>query len=275
MTGLLDGRVAIVTGGGRGIGLCLVEQLAREGAKILINDLDEEPAQAAAEVARAAGGVATTLVGSVTAPDFPERCVATALEAFSDVHIIVNNAGFVWNGSIHKQTDEQWDAMQDVHLKAPFRLLRAVQPVLKERVMQERAAGTRIVRKVVNVMSVAATGGSAGQVGYSSAKAGLYGLTRSLAKEWGSLDVNVNAVAFGLIDTRLTSVSAERQSIDIGGRAMPVGFTPAAVERILPSIALGRAGTPYEAAGAIMLMCLPQSDYVTGQVLRADGGLSN
>jgi len=275
MTPPLAGKVAIVTGGGRGIGLSLVEQLARAGASVVVNDLDEGPAMDAAKVVRAGGGRAIAVPGSVTATEFPDRCIAAAVTEFGDVHIVVNNAGFVWNGAIQKQTDEQWQLMQDVHLTAPFRLLRALQPLFKERVAAERANGLRVMRKVVNVMSVAATGGTAGQVAYASAKAGLYGLTRSLAKEWGPLDVNVNAVAFGLINTRLTSVAFERQSILVEGRAMPVGFTPDAADRLIPMIGLGRAGTPREAAGGIMMLCLPESDYVSGQVLGVDGALSN
>lgn len=275
MSRLLAGRVAIVTGAGRGIGARLAEQLAEAGASVVVNDLDREPADETVAGIHAAGGEAVAHVGSVTAPGFADDCLATALQAFGDVHIVINNAGYVWNGALHKQSDEQWDAMQEVHIKAPFRLLRAWHPHLRERVAAERAQGVRVMRKVVNVMSVAATGGTAGQAGYSAAKAGLYGLTRSLAKEWGPLDVNVNAVAFGLIDTRLTHVAPERQQIDVAGRMMPVGFTPQASDRILPLIALGRAGTPGEAAAAIVMLCLPYSDYVTGQILKVDGGLSN
>lgn len=269
------GRVAIVTGGGRGIGLSLVEQLAEQGARLVINDLDAEPAQEAVAIARSKGAEAIACVGSVTASDFPERIVAIAKEAFGDVHIVVNNAGYIWNGAIQKQTDEQWDAMQDVHLKAAFRLARALHPLIAERVEQERHEGLRVMRKIVNVMSSAATGGMAGLTSYASAKAGLYGLTRSLAKEWGPLNVNVNAVAFGLIETRLTRTSSTRQSIEVEGKSMPVGFRPEVRDAQLTQIALGRPGATYEAAGAIMFFCSAQSDYVTRQILNVDGGLSN
>lgn len=270
-----SGRVAIVTGGGRGIGLSLVEQLAEQGVRLVVNDLDAQPADDAVAAARARGVDAIACVGSVVAAGFPERIVARAKEAFGDAHILVNNAGYVWNGAIQKQTDAQWDAMQDVHLKAPFRLARALYPLICDRVAEERRCGVRVMRKVVNVMSTAATGGMAGLTSYAAAKAGLCGLTRSLAKEWGPLNVNVNAVAFGLIETRLTSVSNERQTIQIEGRPLPVGFRPEDREAHLSQIALGRAGAPCEAAGAILLLCSSQADYVTGQVLHVDGGLSN
>jgi len=269
------GRVAIVTGGGRGIGLSLVELLAEQGVRLVVNDLDPEPANAAAAAARARGAEAIACVGSVTAPDFPDKIVAIAKETFGDAHIVVNNAGYVWNGLIHKQTDAQWDAMQDVHLKAPFRLARALHPLIVERVADERAGGRPLMRKIVNVMSTAATGGAVGHASYAAAKAGLYGLTRTLAKEWGPLDVNVNAVALGLIETRLTAVSTERQSITIEGRSMPVGFRPENRDVHLTQIALQRPGTPREAAGAIALLCSNHADYVTGQILNVDGGLSN
>ena len=271
----LSGKVALVTGAGRGIGQALALRLAREGARLVVNDLDEEPVKETLQAIAAAGGEAAGCAGSVTAADFPQRFIDTALDAFGDVHILVNNAGYIWNGPVGKITDEQWDAMQDVHLKAPFRILRALVPVLKARVDEEKRAGTRIMRKVVNISSISATGGTAGQSNYSAAKAGLFGLTRSLAKEWGPLNVNVNCVAFGFIDTRLTQEIKGETAITIEGQQRRVGLLAQQREMIRTQIALGRPATPEEAAGAVMLFCLPESDYVTGQVLRADGGLVN
>ena len=271
----LSGKVALVTGAGRGIGQALALRLAREGARLVVNDLDEEPVKETLQAIAAAGGEARGCAGSVTAADFPQRFIDTALDAFGDVHILVNNAGYIWNGPVGKITDEQWDAMQDVHLKAPFRILRALVPVLKARVDEEKRAGTRIMRKVVNISSISATGGTAGQSNYSAAKAGLFGLTRSLAKEWGPLNVNVNCVAFGFIDTRLTQEIKGETAITIEGQQRRVGLLAQQREMIRTQIALGRPATPEEAAGAVMLFCLPESDYVTGQVLRADGGLVN
>lgn len=271
----LAGRVALVTGAGRGIGLGAVRKLAAEGARIVVNDLDREPAEAAAEAIRRAGGEAIAYPGSVTHADFARGFIGAALKHFGDVHIVVNNAGYVWNGPLHRISDEQWDAMQDVHLKAPFRILRELRGFLDARVAEERAAGRRIHRKIVNVSSVAATGGTAGQANYSAAKSGLHGLTRSLAKEWGPLAVNVNCVAFGYIDTRLTQEISGETAIVIEGNSRRVGLTRDMIQAVLERIALGRAGTAEEAAGGIMLLCLPESDYVTGQLLEVSGGLAN
>ncbi len=271
--GRLTGKVALVTGGGRGIGLSLVQQLAAEGAHVVINDLDAEPAEGAARSILEAGGSAVACAGSVTEAGFPRRFIGTALDRFGDVHILVNNAGYIWNGPLHKMIDEQWDAIQDVHLKAPFRILRELAGFLRPRVAEETAAGRRVQRKVVNVSSVSGTRGAVAQANYSAAKAGLIGLTRSLAKEWGPLNVNVNCVAFGLIETRLTQEIKGETSVDIEGRAYRVGLLKENLDEFRRLIPLGRFGTPAEAAGGIMLFCFPESDYVTGQVLEVAGGV--
>jgi 3-oxoacyl-[acyl-carrier protein] reductase len=268
----LEGRVALVTGAGRGIGLALARQLAAEGARLVINDLDEPVAAEAAQSLVAGGAEVQVCAGNVTAADFPKRFVGAALERFGSVDILVNNAGYVWNGPLAKLTDEQWDAMQDVHLKAPFRLLRELHPFLRSRVAEESAAGMRVQRKIVNVSSLAASRGLAGQAAYSAAKSGLFGLTRTLAREWGPMNVNVNCVAFGLIETRLTQEIKGETDILVEGRRHRVGLPRAALDDLKSRIPLRRAGTPEEAAGAILLFCLPESDYISGQVLEVDGG---
>lgn len=271
--GKLNGKVALVTGAGRGIGLAVAQRLAAEGARLLINDLDEEPARQAAQTLAAAGADVQICAGSITDPDFPQRFIDDALRHFGGIDILVNNAGYIWNSRIAKITDAQWDAMQDVHLKAPFRLLRALYPVLKNQVARETEAGERRPRKIVNVASLAASRGIAGQAAYSAAKAGLFGLTRTLAREWGPLNVNVNCVAFGLIETRLTQEIRGETAVTIGERTHRVGLPKAALDDLCKQIPLGRAGTPEEAAGGIMLMCLPESNYVSGQIIEVDGGM--
>jgi len=270
----LNGKVALVTGSGRGIGQQIALKLARAGASVVVNDLDAEPAAETVEKIEAEGGSATAVVGSVLDEDFADRFVGTAVETYGGLHIVVNNAGFTWDNVIQKMSDEQWDAILDVHLKAPFRILRAAQPVISAAVKAERAQGAVVHRKVVNISSLAGVGGNAGQANYSSAKAGVEGLTRALSKEWGRLSVNVNAVAFGLISTRLTAAADAGATIDVDGREIKVGVNPALLQQMEASIPLGRAGTAEEAAGAVYLLCTPESDYISGQTLMCSGGMT-
>jgi len=274
MTRKLEGKVALITGSGRGIGRAIALKLASEGAHIVVNDLDAEPAQEAVQAIREAGGQAVACVGSVTAPDFAERFVGTAVSEYKGLDIIVNNAGYTWDNVIQKMTDEQWYAMIDCHLTAPFRILRAAQPVIRALGKAETEAGQRVVRKVVNISSVAGLFGNAGQTNYSAAKAGIVGMTQTLAKEWGRMNVTVNCVAYGFIKTRLTVSAAGESTANIDGREIKVGVNPdlmAAMERSIP---LGRGGTPEEAAGSVYLLCIPESDYVSGQTLMCSGGLT-
>lgn len=272
--GKLDGKVAIVSGSGRGIGREIARKLAGDGAAVVINDLDEAPAEQTVADVKASGGSAVSCVGSVTDSSFVERFVGTAVDAFGGVDIIINNAGYTWDSVIQKTTDEQWDAMMDVHVKAPFRILRAAHPIISAAVKRAAAAGEPIpTRKVVNISSIAGLGGNAGQAGYAAAKAGIIGLTKTLAKEWGRYNVTVNTVAFGLVRTRLTEAAAEGTStIDVAGKQIKVGVNPdllAMAERTIP---LGRLGTPADAAGAVYLLTIPESDYVSGQTLVCSGG---
>lgn len=276
MRGDLAGRVAIVSGSGRGIGRAIATKLASQGARIVVNDLDAEPAERTAGDIRAEGGEAVTCPGSVADPDFPDRFVTTAVEAFDGLDIIVNNAGYTWDGVLQKVSDEQWHAMLDVHLTAPFRILRAAQPIVSAAVRAERTAGRPVpCRKVINVSSIAGLGGNPGQVAYAAAKAGLGGLTTSLAKEWGRLNVTVNTVAFGLIETRLTTAAAGAgATIEVAGRELPVGVNRELLEEMHRRVPLGRPGTPEEAAGAVVMLCRPDADYVSGQTISCAGGYS-
>lgn len=273
MTRKLEGKVALITGSGRGIGRAIALKLASEGARIVINDLDAEPAQETVEAIRAAGGQAVACVGSVAAPDFADRFIGMAVSEFKGVDIIVNNAGYTWDSVIQKMTDEQWYAMIDCHLTAPFRILRAAQPVIRALSKAESDAGQRVVRKVVNISSVAGLFGNAGQTNYSAAKAGIVGMTQTLAKEWGRMNVTVNCVAFGLIKTRLTGAAGD-STANIEGREIKVGVNPGLLAAMEQTIPLGRGGTPEEAAGAVYLLCTPESDYVSGQTLMCSGGLT-
>lgn len=268
----LHGKTALVTGAGRGIGQAIAFKLAGEGARVVVNDLDAEPAEATVAEIFARGGRAVAVPGSVAAEGFPERFVQAAVEHFGGVDILINNAGFTWDSVIQKMTDRQWDAILDVHLKAPFRILRAASEVIRAQAKREAEAGAPVVRKVVNISSVSGTNGNAGQANYSSAKAGIIGLTRAMAKEWGRYKVTVNAVAFGVIETRLTSAPAKGATISIEGEEIPVGLPAEAFKRLEQIIPLGRPGTVEEAAGAVYLFCLPESDYITGEVITCGGG---
>ncbi|MDZ4144295.1 MAG: SDR family NAD(P)-dependent oxidoreductase [Hydrogenophaga sp.] len=271
----LEGKVAIVSGSGRGIGRAIAMKLASEGAKVVVNDLDSAPAEQTVADIKKAGGMAVACVGSVTAADFADRFVKTAIDSFGGLDIIINNAGYTWDNVVQKMTDEQWNAIIDVHLTAPFKILRAAAEFIRAASRKEAEAGQEVFRKVVNISSIAGTGGNAGQANYSAGKAGVIGLTKALSKEWGRYKVNVNAVAFGMIKTRLTEASASGDaSIDIQGQKIKVGVNPDLLEMMERTIPLGRGGTPEEAAGSVYLLCIPESNYVSGQTLICGGGIS-
>jgi len=267
----LAGKVAIISGSGRGIGRATALKLASRGASIVVNDLDEAPAAAVVAEIRDAGGKAESCVGDVTAADFGDRFVQTAMSRFGGLDIIVNNAGYPRDGVIQKQTDEQFQEMIDVHVLAAFRILRAAIEPIRVMSKAEAAEGRERIRKVVNVSSMAGTHGNATQVSYSAAKSALVGMTKSLSKEWGRYRVCVNCVAFGIVETRLTTANS---SITVGGREIKGGIPEAEMANFRSLIPLGRPGTPQDAANSIYMLCCPESDYVSGHVLIASGGMS-
>ncbi|MCG8434788.1 MAG: SDR family NAD(P)-dependent oxidoreductase, partial [Gammaproteobacteria bacterium] len=248
----LERKVAIVTGAGRGVGAATARMLAADGAWVVVNDLDEAEAGQVAGAIEEAGGRAAAFTGNVTDDDFPDRLVAFALDAFGGIDIIVNNAGYIWNSAMHNHTDEQWQAMLDVHVTAPFRILRSFAAWLRPKAREEvEQSGRATCRKVVNISSVSGTTGSATQVAYSAGKAAVVGLTKTLAKEWGRYNVTVNCVAFGHIETRLTQPYAQAPpTIDVAGRQFRVGLSESQIEATERMSPLGRAGRPEDAAGA-------------------------
>ena len=270
----LEGKVALITGSGRGIGRELALMLAKDGAHIVVNDLDADPANQTVEDITAMGGKAVACNGSVTEDEFPERFINTALDTFGGLDIIVNNAGYTWDNVIQKMDDKQWQAILDCHITAPFRILRAAQPHIKRLFLEDKEKGITNYRKVVNISSTSGMNGNAGQINYSTAKAGVVGMAKTMAKEWGRYNVNVNAVGFGLIKTRLTDADAEKEesTIDIEGNKIKVGVNSAVFQYAKTMIPLGRPGTPQEAAGAIYMFCIPESNYVTGLILMCHGG---
>lgn len=267
--GVLDGKAAIVTGSARGIGRATAELLAEQGARVLINDLDADVAeQAASEIA----GETAVFGGDLTQPGVPDQLVQAAVDDFGQIDIIVNNAGYTWDGVAHKMTDEQFQAMLDIHTVVPFRVIRAAAPHLREPAKKERDEGREVFRKIVNVSSISGTMGNAGQVNYSAAKAGVVGLTKTLAKEWGGFKINVNAVAFGFIETRLTASKEEGGKIEIEGKEIDLGIPEQMRAMAAAIIPFGRPATPQEAAGPVFFLCSPWADYVHGQVLNVTGG---
>lgn len=274
MEQMLKDRVAIITGSGRGIGQAAAKLFAREGAKVVVSDIDQEPADATVEEIKAAGGEAIAYVGDATAEGFADGIVKAAADTWGAIHIIVNNAGYTWDGVIQKMTDKQWQAMLDIHVTAPFRIIRAAAPYFRDAAKKEQAEGKNIARKIVNISSMAGTSGNAGQVNYSAAKAAILGLTRTMAKEWGRFNVQANAIAYGWIETRLTRAKEQTEDLEREGEKVAIGIPEAQRQMMKMVIPLGRPGTPQEAANAILFFASPLSDYVSGQVLLVSGGLS-
>ena len=271
---LLEEKVAIITGAARGIGRACAELFAAHGARVVLSDIDAEPAREAVEKIKADGGDALAVTGDVTQPEFAPRLIEAALDGYGRIDAIVNNAGYTWDGVVHKMTDEQWQAMLDVHLTAPFRIIRAAARYLRETAKREREErGRARPRKIVNVSSTTGTRGNAGQANYAAGKAGIVGVTKTLAKEWGQFNIQVNAVAFGFIETRLTQAKEAGERIARESADISLGIPRANREVAFRMIPLGRGGTPEEAAGPVLFLSSPLSDYVSGQVLEVTGGL--
>ena len=266
---VLDGKVAIVTGSARGIGRATAELLSEQGAKVLINDLDGDVAeQTASEIQ----GDTLVFAGDLTKPGVPDELVKKVIDEWGRVDILVNNAGYTLDAPIHKMSDEWFQRMLDIHSIVPFRMCRAVAPHMREPAKAEREEGREVFRKIVNVSSISGTMGNAGQANYSSGKSAVVGLTKTLAKEWGQFKINVNAVAFGYIETRLTASKEESNVMEIGGEKVQLGIPDQLRGMASMLIPLGRPGSPQEAAGGVFFLCSPWSNYVSGQVLNITGG---
>jgi 3-oxoacyl-[acyl-carrier protein] reductase len=267
--GVLDGKTAIVTGSARGIGRATAELLAEQGARVLINDLDADVAeQAASEIS----GETAVFGGDLTKEGVPDQLIQKAVDEFGQIDIIVNNAGYTRDGVAHKMTDDQFQAMLDIHTVVPFRILRAAAPHLREPAKKEKEEGREVFRKVVNVSSISGTMGNAGQVNYSAGKAGVVGLTKTLAKEWGQFKINVNAVAFGFVETRLTAAKESGNVMTKDGEEIQLGIPEQMRAMAAMIIPLGRPASPEEAAGPVFFLCSPWANYVHGQVLHVTGG---
>lgn len=267
---VLDGKTAIVTGSARGIGRATAEMLAAAGANVLITDLDGDVAeQAAGEIE----GNVISIGGDITADGEPAKIVKKAIDEFGQLDILINNAGYTWDGPVHKITDEQWDAMLAIHTKAPFQMIREAAPYFREPAKAERAEGKEVFRKIINISSTSGMFGNAGQANYSAGKLGVVGLTKTVAKEWGQFKVNVNAVAYGFVDTRLTAAKEEAGTIEKDGETIQLGIPEQMRQMAAMLIPLGRPATPEEAAAPVFFLASPFSNYVHGQVLNVTGGM--
>ncbi|MEZ4863498.1 MAG: SDR family oxidoreductase [Caldilineaceae bacterium] len=274
MKAIFENQVAVITGAGRGIGAAAAKLFAAEGAKVVINDLDATALAGVVTAIEEAGGVALAVPGSVTDPAFPAQLMAAAADAFGKINILVNNAGYTWDGMLHKMSDEQWQAVLDVHATAPFRMIRAVAPYMREPAKAEIAAhgAPREPRCIINVSSTSGLHGNIGQANYAAGKLGVVGLTKTVAKEWGLLGIRCNAVAFGFVETRLTGSNEDGESIEVEGRTIALGVPPERRAYAATRSPLGRPASPTEAAGGILLLASPWASYITGHTLEVTGG---
>ncbi|MGQ9556553.1 MAG: SDR family NAD(P)-dependent oxidoreductase [Desulfurispora sp.] len=275
MDQMLKDKVTLITGAGRGIGRATALLFAREGARLVLSDIDPVPLDEVVAEIRQQGGQAVGLAGDVTDAEFPARLVQVAVDNFGpSIDILVNNAGYTWDATIHKMTDQQWQAMLDVHITAPFRLIRAAAPYMRDVAAQEKqTTGQARARKIINISSIAGLDGNFGQANYSSAKAAVVGLTKTLAKEWGPYNILVNCVAFGFIETRLTQAKEKGEVLKQGDKEVAIGVPEKIRQMFKMMCPLGRAATPEEAAASILLVASPLADYITGQVIRVTGGI--
>lgn len=274
MTGLLDGKVAIITGAGRGIGAASAKLFAEHGAKVVVSDIDTEPAKTVVDDINQSGGDAVEVCGDITDPKFPEHLVSETLARYGTINIIVNNAGYSWDGMLHKMTDKQFSAMLEVHNTGPFRLIRAAASHMRDQTKKEKARGEKPKsRCIINVSSISGLHGNIGQVNYSTAKMGIIGMTKTVAREWGAFGIRCNAVAFGFIETRMTREKGSSESIEVDGELVRLGMPGKLHETVTALIALGRPGTAQEAAGAILFLASPLASYITGHTLEVTGGM--
>lgn len=274
MAGILENQVAIITGAGRGIGAAAAGLFAAEGARVVVSDRDAGPTEETVAAIREAGGAALGVPGDVTDPRFPEALMDAAIGEFGALHVLVNNAGYTWDGMLHKMGDKQWEAMLAVHNTAPFRLVRAAAPYMRDAAKQEEAAGGKPAsRCIVNVSSTSGLHGNIGQLNYATAKMGLVGFTKTVAKEWGPFNIRCNAVAFGYIETRLTQAKESGESITVDGEDIPLGVPGHMHDMVKMLIPMGRTGTVEEAAGGILLLASPWASYINGHTLEVTGGM--
>ncbi|KAL4928384.1 SDR family NAD(P)-dependent oxidoreductase [Aspergillus undulatus] len=276
-SGLLAGQVAIITGAGQGIGAEAARLFANEGAKVIVADIDGAKANAVVDAINAAEtNRAIAVVGDILDDKYIQTLVDKAAEfGNGKIHTIVNNAGFTWDGVIHKITDKQWDTMLAVHNTAPFKLVRAAAKYFRVKDGEPRI--------VINISSTSGLHGNAGQANYALAKAGVVGLTRTIAKEWGpQFGVRSNTIAFGFVKTRLTAAKENgafittpdgtKVALGIPGKQVAAKEGGEGKPKTYPDIPLGRPASPEEAARSVLAVASPLLSYVNGETIRVTGG---
>jgi len=274
--GLLNNQVAVITGSGQGIGEATAYLFAKEGAKVVVTDLDGEKAKRVADEIKKQGGDAISIPGDVTNPQFPKELIQKTITQYGKINIFVNNAGYTFDGVIHKMTDKQWEAMLSVHNTAPFRFIRELAPYMRDPAKSEMESGMIPQNRVIiNVSSTSGLHGNAGQINYSTAKMGIVGLTKTVAKEWGMFGIRCNAIAFGLIETRLTKPKEDGAFIEMEGKKIALGIpgiNSSSSGLMTRGIPLNRAGKVEEAAFGILFLSAPGASYITGHTLELTGG---
>jgi len=268
--GMLAGQVAIITGSGQGIGAETARLFANEGAKVIVSDIDGAKAQSVADGITKDGGSAIAVAGDMLDAEYLKILVKKAAEfGNGKIHIIVNNAGYTWDGVIHKMTDKQWDNIIALHNTAPFKLVREAAPYFRVKDGEPRC--------IINISSTSGVHGNAGQANYGLAKSGINGLTKVIAKEWGpQFGVRANSIAFGHILTRLTAAKEDGAFVTTpDGQKVALGIPGGKGSLSADAhndIPLRRPGTATEAAKSILAVASPLFSYITGQVLMVTGG---
>ncbi len=267
-------QVVLITGAANGIGLAAAQQFATMGAQVFLNDLNADTCASVTCSIQKAGYSAWPLPGDVTDPRTPELLIKQVLDQCGHLNILVNNAGFTWDGMLHKMSDEQWQKIQEIHTMAPFRLTRAIAQIWRPLAKEEIKTGCpHPHRCIVNVSSTSGLHGNIGQINYATAKMGVIGMTKTIAREWGIFGIRCNAVAFGFIDTRLTRPVDEGHTHTIEEKEIPLGIPQKVRDASFSAIPMARPGTADEAAAGIILMASPLASYITGHTLEVTGGL--
>ena len=264
--GRLEGKVAVITGAGRGIGRATAVRFAQEGAAVVVNDVDPDPAEETAQLVKEAGAEAALSTDNTVELDDARQMMERAASQFGKIDIVVNNAGITRDRTFHNLDDETWNFVLDVNLKTAFHTSLAAMPYLREPAKKERQEQGQPAyhRKIAFTTSTAFLTGNAGQANYTAAKGAIVGLTRSLARELGPFHINVNAVAPGFIETRLTKAKQEGEDLGIPEQIRQMA---------LMMIALGYYGQPEDVAAAHQFLASPEADYISGVVLPVAGAL--